>query len=75
MNLTQNNKKITIEIIYNKENGKTNLFNFRIKKIETITERQRINFILKADNKMKNISKIDWLLEEIKEKLKEIIEK
>jgi len=64
-------RKITIEIIYKKEEKKARLFNFRIKRMEEITDRQRINF--KADNKTLNISDFDIMINDLKEKLREVI--
>lgn len=70
------NKKITLEIITGlsmPDSKKFSLFNFKIKKIENITDRQRIIFLKDKDNQTGNISEIDFLMIEIKNKLLEVL--
>lgn len=75
-------KKITIEIItgqgndfnfkYEKEAFK--FFNFRVAKIEDLSERQRVIFLKKHDNKIGNISELKFLMKEIEIKLNEVLQ-
>ena len=67
-----NNKKITIEIITGlsiPNSERFSLFNFRVKSIENITDKQRINFNKTHDNQTGNISELHFLIRELEDKL------
>lgn len=70
------NKIITIEIHHHIDKDKnfgntSEFFNFRVKDIRLITDRQRTNF--KKDNQTGNISELKFLMLEIEKAIKQSI--
>ncbi len=68
------NEIMTVEIHHHVDEWSDHeFFNFRVKNIRRISERQRMNF--KSDGQSTNISEMKFLLKELKEKLKDVMTK